>query len=232
MKGRLFLIPTPLGEVDIEMVMPAGTLNAFADISFYAVEELKTARRYLSANGFKGKIDSLTLLELNEHTSKEQINEYVKPLLEGYDMGLLSEAGLPAVADPGAKLVELCHQMDIEIIPLTGPSSIFLALMASGKNGQNFTFNGYLPVKTELRRAKIKELERLSNTKDQSQIFIETPYRNNAMMVDILNVCDGSTKLTVACNITLKDEFIKTKTINQWKKNCPDLNKKPTVFII
>lgn len=232
MKGRLFLIPTPLGEVDIEMVMPAGTLNAFADITFYAVEELKTARRYLSANGFKGKIDSLTLLELNEHTSKEQINEYVKPLLEGYDMGLLSEAGLPAVADPGAKLVELCHQMDIEIIPLTGPSSIFLALMASGKNGQNFTFNGYLPVKTELRRAKIKELERLSNTKDQSQIFIETPYRNNAMMVDILNVCDGSTKLTVACNITLKDEFIKTKTINQWKKNCPDLNKKPTVFII
>lgn len=232
LKGKLFLIPTPLGDIDKEMVMPAGTLNAFADIAFFAVEELKTARRYLSACGFKGRIDSLTLYELNEHTVDGHINEYLTPLLEGNNMGLLSEAGLPAVADPGSRLVELCHENDIDVIPLTGPSSIFLALMASGKNGQNFSFNGYLPVKSDLRKAKLKELERLSATKDQSQIFIETPYRNNAILEDILSVCNPSTKLTIACNITLKDEFIKTKRIADWKKERPDLNKKPAVFII
>ncbi len=232
MKGRLFLIPTPLGDIEKELVMPAGTLSAFAEITFFAVEELKTARRYLSNCGFRGKIDSLTFFELNEHTTDAQTAEYIKPLLEGIDMGLLSEAGLPAVADPGSKLVALCHENGIEVVPLTGPSSIFLALMASGKNGQNFSFNGYLPVKSELRRAKLKELERLSNSKDQSQIFIETPYRNNAMLEDILSICSNSTKLTVACNITLKDEFIKTRTIAEWKRERPELNKKPTVFII
>jgi 16S rRNA (cytidine1402-2'-O)-methyltransferase len=232
LKGRLYLIPTPLGDVDVENVIPAGVLKSFLGITFFAVEEFKTARRFLSANGFKGRIESLTLFELNEHTVDSQTAEYLKPLLNGSDMGLLSEAGLPAVADPGARLVELCHENNIDVVPLTGPSSIFLALMASGKNGQNFAFNGYLPVKTELRRAKIKELERLSTVKEQSQIFIETPYRNNAMMEDIISVCNPATKLTVACNITMEDEFIKTRRVADWKRDMPDLNKKPAVFII
>lgn len=232
LKGKLFLIPATLGGADIEEVIPKGTLNEIVKLKSFIVEELRSARRYLSLCGLKGQIDKLEMYELNEHTPVEMISSMIKPLLDGEDMGLISEAGLPAVADPGSMLVELCHKEGIEVIPLTGPSSIFLALMASGKNGQNFSFVGYLPAKNELRKAKIKDLERVANTKGQSQIFIETPYRNNSLLKDLLDILNSSTKLTIACNITMEGGFVVTKNVSQWKKMVPDLNKKPTVFII
>ncbi len=232
MKGKLYLIPTTLGGTNLKDVIPEGTLNSIAGITAFVVEELRSARRFLSAAGYKGQIDSLELMELNEHTPDAQIFTYVEILKKGRDMGLISEAGLPAVADPGSRLVELCHESDIEVLPLTGPSSIFLALMASGKNGQNFSFNGYLPVKSDLRRAKIKELERLSKTKGETQIFIEAPYRNLQLLSDIMDVCSPSTKLTIACELTIDSGFVKTRRVGEWKKMVPDINKKPTVFVL
>lgn len=232
MKGKLYLIPTTLGGTNLKDVIPEGTLNSIAGITAFVVEELRSARRFLSAAGYKGQIDSLELMELNEHTPDAQIFTYVEILKKGRDMGLISEAGLPAVADPGSRLVELCHESDIEVLPLTGPSSIFLALMASGKNGQNFSFNGYLPVKSDLRRAKIKELERLSKTKGETQIFIEAPYRNLQLLSDIMDVCSPSTKLTIACELTIDSGFVKTRRVEEWKKMVPDINKKPTVFVL
>ncbi len=232
MKGKLFLIPSPLGGLDIEDIIPAGTLKVLNGISYFAVEELRSARRYLSSAGLRGKIDALILFELNEHSADQDIVSCLQPLKDGNDMGLISEAGLPAVADPGARLVELCHENGIEVVPLSGPSSIFLALMASGKNGQNFTFNGYLPIKVDIRRGKIKELERIALTKGQSQIFIETPYRNLSLLKELTETLNSTTKLTIACNLTMEGGFVKTMTIKQWKSEFPNINKKPAVFII
>lgn len=201
-------------------------------LKHFVVEEVKTARRYLSKTGLKGKIDTLHFYELNEHTKIDQIEGYIQVLLDGESIGMISEAGLPAVADPGSSLVEFAHNHGIEVRPMVGPSSLMLALMASGMNGQNFAFTGYLPIKPDERRTKIKQLERLSLSQHQSQIIIETPYRNNSLLADLLLVCAPKTRLCIAAEISLPDAFIKTKTVEQWRKEKIDLNKKPCVFIL
>lgn len=232
MKGTLYLIPAPLGDTAIGEVIPEGTIDILCKLKIFVVEELRTSRRYLSKAGLKGNIDSLELYLLNEHSQDQEIESYISILLSGESMGMVSEAGLPAVADPGAKLVALAHKNGVEVFPLVGPSSLMLALMASGKNGQSFAFVGYLPIKGPERQAKIKELERTTQRIGQSQIIIETPYRNDALLADFLQTCSDNTLLTIASNITTPDSFIKTKSIAEWKKKRPVLNKKPTVFIL
>ena len=217
-KGLLYLIPSPIGDVAPAEVIPQSVLELLPKINHFVVEELRTVRRYLSNAGLKGKIDSLNFYLLNEHTPKEQVEKYLQILLSGEDVGLISEAGLPAVADPGAYLVELAQRADIEVVPLAGPSSLMMALMASGLNGQCFAFNGYLPVKEPERTKEIKELERLSAKRGQSQIFIETPYRNERLLADFLQHCAPSTRLTVAADISMPTQFIKTKSIEEWRR--------------
>ena len=217
-KGLLYLIPSPIGDVAPAEVIPQSVVELLPRINHFVVEELRTVRRYLSNAGLKGKIDSLNFYLLNEHTPKEQVEKYLQILLCGEDVGLISEAGLPAVADPGAYLVELAQRADIEVVPLVGPSSLMMALMASGLNGQCFAFNGYLPVKEPERTKEIKELERLSAKREQSQIFIETPYRNERLLADFLQHCAPSTRLTVAADISMPTQFIKTKSIEEWRR--------------
>ena len=234
MNGRLHLIPTPLGDPDPNNALPASVLALLADIRLYFVEELRTARRFLSAAGWKGRVEELELLELNEHTSREQIEAYATRLGE-QDAALISEAGLPAVADPGALLVELAHARGIEVVPHIGPSSLMLALMASGLNGQCFAFTGYLPVKTPARREAILSLERSSARLHQSQIIIETPYRNDALLADLLEVCKPATHLCIAADITCPTEFIRTKTVAAWHKEIKQgfaIGKRPCVFVL
>lgn len=231
MKGKLFLVPAPLGG-DPQEVIPQYVFGQITHITHFAVEELRTARRYLSSIGFKGRIDGLNFYEINEHTTFQDAEQIIKVLLGGEDMALISEAGLPAVADPGANLVDLAHRNDIDVIPFVGPSSLMMALMSSGLNGQSFAFNGYLPVKPHERKGRIKELEKRSRNGRQSQIFIETPYRNDAIFSDILEVCDGTTKVCIAADITLPSAYIKTRTVEGWKKNKVTIGKRPCVFII
>ncbi len=232
MSGILHLIPSPLGENDPSEVIPAPVLRLLRSINYFVAEELRTVRRYLSRAGLKGKIDGLNMYELNEHTSPEQVEDYVKILLTGNDVALISEAGLPAVADPGASLVELAHDNGIEVRPYAGPSSLMMALMASGLNGQCFAFTGYLPVKPEERRARIKMLEKISAQLSQTQIIIETPYRNGQLFGDMLAVCSGETKICIAADITLPSQFIKTKKAALWKKAPADIGKRPCVFLL
>lgn len=232
MHGHLFLIPTPLGGDDLRHVLPDAVFETVSRLDTFAVEELRTARRFLSAAGLKGRIDSLELYELNEHSTAQDAERCLKPLLEGKDVGLLSEAGLPAVADPGAALVRLAHEHDIEVIPLTGPSSLMLALMSSGMNGQNFAFNGYLPVKPAERVKAIRGYEKRSLSEHQTQLFIEAPYRNMALFDDLLHNLRPETRLCIAADITLETEFILTLTIAEWHKHKPDLHKRPAIFAI
>lgn len=232
MKGKLYLIPSPLGDYDPAEVIPAPTLALLQHISCFVVEEVRTARRYLSSAGLKGHIQDLEFHELNEHTSAEEVERFVTLFDDGRDVGLISEAGLPAVADPGAALVALCHRHGIKVVPQVGPSSLMLALMASGLNGQSFTFCGYLPAKTEERRNAIKSIENVSQSKRQTQIFIETPYRNDAMFSDLLQSCRPSTRICIAADITLPDEYILTKTVAEWKKEKPIIGKRPCVFLM
>ena len=232
MKGKLYLIPSPLGDYDPAEVIPAPTLDLLQHTSCFVVEEVRTARRYLSRAGLKGHIQELEFHELNEHTTAEEVEKFAALFDDGRDVGLISEAGLPAVADPGAALVALCHRRGIEVVPQVGPSSLMLALMASGLNGQSFTFCGYLPAKTEERRNAIKSIEKVSQSKRQTQIFIETPYRNDAMFSDLLQSCRPSTKICIAANITMPDEYIRTKTVAEWKKENPIIGKRPCVFLI
>lgn len=232
MSGILHLIPSPLGENDPSEVIPRPVLEKLGSVRYFVVEELRTVRRYLSRAGLKGKIEELVLYELNEHTAPQQVEEYVKILQQGNDVALISEAGLPAVADPGALLVKLAHVNGIEVRPYVGPSSLMMALMASGLNGQCFAFTGYLPVKPEERKAKIKALEKLSAQLSQTQIVIETPYRNNALFNDLLAVCSGETQICIAADITLPTQLIKTKTVAGWRKNPVDIGKRPCVFLL
>ena len=232
MKGKLYLIPSPLGDYDPEVVIPAPTLDLLQRIGCYVVEEVRTARRYLSRAGLKGHIQELEFHELNEHTSAAEVERLVALFEDGRDVGLISEAGLPAVADPGSELVALCHRHGIEVVPQVGPSSLMMALMASGLNGQSFTFCGYLPAKTEERRSAIKSIEKTSQSKRQTQIFIETPYRNDAMFSDLLQSCRPSTRICIAADITMPDEFIRTKTVAEWKKENPIIGKRPCVFLM
>ena len=231
MKGKLYLIPSPLGEYDPAEVLPAPVLNKARGLKTFVVEEVRTARRFLSAAGLKGHIEELEFHTLNEHTTPAEV-EALAQLFENQDVGLISEAGLPAVADPGAALVALCHRNEIEVVPMVGPSSLMLALMASGLNGQSFAFRGYLPAKTDERRSALKTIERDSRQLNQSQIFIETPYRNDALFKDLLQFLQPATLLTVAADITLPDQFIRTKTVAQWRREPVTIGKRPCVFII
>lgn len=227
-KGKLYLIPTPLGDYDPAQVLPAPVLALLPTLRTFVVEEIRTARRFLSAAGLKGHIQELQFHELNEHTDPKGVEELAGLFDDGNSVGLLSEAGLPAVADPGALLVALCHRKGIEVVPFTGPSSLMMALMASGLEGQQFAFNGYLPAKPEARRAALRALEKKPGT----QLFIETPYRNDAMLADILSVCKPATRLCLAADITLPSAFIRTRTVAEWKKEVPVLGKRPCVFLI
>lgn len=231
MKGKLYLVPAPLGGAP-EEVIPSYVFGQISHITHFAVEELRTARRYLSSIGFKGRIEGLNFYEINEHTTFQDAEQIIKVLLTGEDMALISEAGLPAVADPGANLVDLAHRHNVDVIPFVGPSSLMMALMSSGMNGQSFAFNGYLPVKPHERKAKIKELEKRSRNGRQSQIFIETPYRNDAMLADILEVCEASTRMCIAADITLPSAYIKTRKVQDWKQNRVTIGKRPCVFIL
>lgn len=230
--GKLYLIPSPLGENDPKEVIPQPTLQLLQTIKKYVVEESRTVRRYLSKAGLKGHIAELELHELNEHTNEAQVEQMILLFADNHNVGLITEAGLPAIADPGAKLVELCHKHNIEVVPMTGPSSLMLALMSSGLNGQSFAFVGYLPAKTEERRNAIKNIEKRSLTEQQTQIFIETPYRNDSLLTDLLSICRTSTKLCIAADLTLDTQFIKTKSISEWKKSVPVIGKRPCVFVI
>jgi len=231
--GKLYLIPAPIGEGAIETVIPQGTLDVLRSLQFFVVEELRTARRYLSKAKIANPIDTLTFFELNEHTAPETIAPFLQPALDGHDIGLLSEAGAPAVADPGAALVRLAHNKGIEVVPLVGPSSLLLALMASGLNGQSFAFAGYLPVKPHERQQRIKQLERRSAAEQQTQLFIETPYRNLSLLEELLKTAAPATLLCIAANLTQPDAFIRTASIAQWKAQpLPDIHKKPCIFLL
>ena len=225
------MIPSPLGEYDPALVLPAPVLEKARELTTFVVEEVRTARRFLSKAGLKGQIDALEFHTLNEHTAPAEV-EALAQLFENQDVGLISETGLPAVADPGAALVALCHRRNIEVVPLVGPSSLMLALMASGLNGQSFAFRGYLPAKTEERRSALKAVERESKQHNQSQIFIETPYRNDSLLKDLLQFLQPQTRLTVAADITLPDQFIRTRTVAEWRSAPQEIGKRPCVFII
>ena len=231
-KGRLYLIPSPLGDNDPAEVIPAPVLDSLKGFRTFVVEEVRTARRYLSKAGLKGQIGELQFYELNEHTDPATVEGYLKLFDGGNDVALISEAGLPAVADPGAQLVALAHGHGIEVVPAVGPSSLMLALMASGLNGQSFAFCGYIPAKTDERRNRLKTLEKVSAQLRQTQILIETPYRNDSLFADILSVCGAGTKVCVAANITMPDAYIRTKKVSEWKKEGLVIGKRPCVFLI
>ena len=231
--GTLYLIPAPLADVPLTDTLPQGTLALIPCLRYFVVEELRTARRYLSKAGLKGNIDNLKFFILNEHTNQNELDEMLQPIIKGHDMGLLSEAGMPAVADPGAALVALAHQKGVRVVPLTGPSSLMLALMASGLNGQSFTFVGYLPVASEQRKKRIKNLEQKALQENQTQIFMETPYRNAALFGDLLQVCVPSSMLCIATNLTATNSFIATKSIAQWRAApYPPIHKIPAIFVL
>ncbi|MDT8363053.1 MAG: SAM-dependent methyltransferase [Nitrosomonas sp.] len=232
-KGTLYLIPAPLGEGVLTQILPLGVQQCLSAITHFVVEHPKTARHFLKQVTGLPPLGSLELMELNEHTSADILPELLIPLLNGQDVGLLSDAGCPAVADPGAALVRLAHQHGIKVTPLVGPTSILLALMASGLNGQRFCFHGYLPVPQDLRNRKILALEKCSRQKDETQIFIETPYRNLRLLEALLQHCNTQTQICVACNLTLTDEYISTRTIGDWRHgSLPDIHKQPTVFLL
>lgn len=232
-KGFLYLIPTTLGETaETADVIPVKVNQIINSIDEYIVENEKSARHYLKKMGIQKPLQEIILHPLNQHTESKEISNYLNSIDLGKNIGIISEAGCPGVADPGAEVVKLAHEKNIKVVPLVGPSSILLALMASGFNGQNFAFNGYLPKERNERIKKIKDLEKLVKEKNQTQLFIETPYRNMHLLEDILSSCDNRTLLCIACDITLSTEFIKTKSVFNWKKQIPDINKRPTIFLI
>ena len=230
--GKLYLIPTPLGEGNPAEVLPAPVLGLLPTLDCFVVEQVRTARRFLSSVGLKGHVGELEFHELNEHTRPEEVEAYLPLFAHGRNVGLLSEAGLPAVADPGALLVALCHRHGIEVVPLVGPSSLMMALMASGLNGQSFAFVGYIPAKTDERRSALKNLEKRSAAARQTQILIETPYRNDALFADMLQTLGASVRLCIAANLTCEDAFIRTRTVAQWKEHPVTIGKRPCVFLI
>ena len=232
MKGKLYLIPTTLGENEPLEVMPYSVRKTVELIDHYIVENEKSARRFIKKITPKKSQPSLVIMKLDKYADEMETRTYLDACDQGISVGLLSEAGVPAVADPGAKIVKLAHEKGIQVVPLVGPSSILLALMASGMNGQSFAFNGYLPIDKADRKKAIKELERLSKDRNQSQIFIETPYRNEKMFSDLKSTLTPQTRLCIAADITLPEEYIRTYTIAEWKKQQPDLHKRPAIFII
>jgi 16S rRNA (cytidine1402-2'-O)-methyltransferase len=230
--AKLYLVPNVLSEGDWQNVLPAQIFTVVTATKYFIVENTRTARRFLKLVNREIDIDTLTFFELNKYTSAADLPTFLKPAEQGFDMAVISEAGCPGVADPGADVVKIAHQKGMTVVPLVGPSSILLALMASGMNGQNFAFNGYLPVKPGERSREILALEKKVKTGQQTQIFIETPYRNNQLAADLVKTCSPSTQLCIAANITGENEMIVTKSIQQWKNNLPDLHKQPVIFLI
>ncbi len=228
----LYLVPSLLSDSNWQLVLPAAVVPILTETKYFIVENVRTARRFMKLIDKNIDIDTLTFFELNKHTGQHEIENFLKHAEENNNMAVLTEAGCPGVADPGAEVVRLAHKKKIKVVPVSGPSSIILALMASGLNGQNFTFNGYLPVKKDKLKKTISILEEKAVRKKQTQIFIETPYRNNLLLSSLLEECSANTLLCIAVNLTGNDEFISTKTIQQWKKNIPDIDKKPAIFLI
>ncbi|WP_275316075.1 SAM-dependent methyltransferase [Tenacibaculum bernardetii] len=232
MKGKLYLIPTTLGETEPLEVMPISVKKVIEHLGHFIVENEKSARRFIKRITPNKAQPSLELLLLDKYSNDIEIRNYLDICDKGISIGLLSDAGVPAVADPGASIVKLAHERGVQVVPLVGPSSILMAMMGSGMNGQNFAFNGYLPIDKSDRKRAIKELEKISRDKNQSQIFIETPYRNEKMLDDLRTILSPETRVCVACDITLPSEYIKTHTVNEWKNIKTDLHKRPTIFIL
>ncbi|HRH80373.1 MAG TPA: SAM-dependent methyltransferase [Thiobacillaceae bacterium] len=230
--GTLYLIPTPLGDTPLDWVLPEETRRVAARLATFIVEHPKTARAFLKQVGTALPLQQLTLLELNEHTPKAALVPLLQPLLEGRDVGLLSEAGCPAVADPGADLVRMAHRHGVRVKPLVGPSSILLALMASGLVGQRFAFHGYLPAKPEERAKSLRELEKRAEREDAVQVFIETPYRNRAMLDTLVAACRPDTWLTLAWDLSTDTEGIATRRLEEWPTHPPDIDRRPCVFLL
>ena len=230
--GKLYLIPTTLGDSDPLEVLPVRVHQEVERIDTYIVENEKTARRAIKRLVPNKSQPSLKLFQLNKHTDPVDVPSFLNPCKEGIDVGLISEAGCPGVADPGAEVVKIAHREGIKVVPLVGPSSILLAMMASGMNGQNFAFNGYLPIDKSARKNEIKTLERLSFEKQQAQSFIETPYRNNKMLEDLIQSLHPATRICIACDLTLATEYVVTKSASEWAKTKVDLHKRPTIFIL
>lgn len=232
-KGTLYLIPCPIAATAPFDVLPGANAGIMSALDYFIVEDVRSARRFLSSAKLGRPIDTLEFVELNEHTSEQDFEQLIKPILAGRDAGVISEAGVPGVADPGADVVALCHRHGIRVTPLVGPSSILMAMMASGLNGQSFAFNGYLPVKPPERTKAIRHFEKRAQTEHQSQMFIETPYRNAKLFEDFLVLCSPATRLCVACDITGPEEFIVTATIKDWRSRPkPEINKRPAIFIM
>lgn len=233
MTGKLYLIPTTLGnETEPLEVMPLSVKKVIEQIDYYIVENEKSARRFIKKISPKKQQATLTIKLLDKYAIEEETQKYLDVCSQGFNVGLLSEAGVPAIADPGASIVKLAHSKNIQVVPLVGPSSILMAMMSSGFNGQNFAFNGYLPIDKGERKRAIKDLEKLSNDKNQSQIFIETPYRNEKMFTDLKAILSPQTSLCIAADITLSSEYIKMLTVKEWKYLQPSLHKRPAIFII
>ena len=232
MDTALYLLPVTLGDTSIEHVLPAYNKEIILQIKHFIVEDVRSARRFLKKVDRDIDIGGLTFYPLNKHTSPDVVSGYLKPLQEGHSMGVISEAGCPAVADPGADVVAIAQRKNLKVVPLVGPSSIILSVMGSGFNGQSFAFHGYLPIEPAERAKRLKELEQRVYSEQQTQLFIETPYRNNKMAEEILKVCRPQTKLCIAANLTCEGEYIRTKTIREWKGHLPDLSKIPCIFLI
>lgn len=230
--GKLYLIPVTLGECDPLDVLPQTVKRTVELIDHYIVENEKDARRFIKSISPEKVQANLQLSSLNKHTEISEHKQMIQPCLEGINVGLMSDAGCPGVADPGAVIVKLAHEKGIQVIPLVGPSSILMAVMGSGMNGQSFAFNGYLPIDKSDKKTALKNFEKLSYDKNQSQLFIETPYRNNKLLEDLLQVLQPNTQLCIACDITLPTEYIKTFKVADWKKVKVDLHNRPTIFVI
>ncbi|MBQ5351329.1 MAG: SAM-dependent methyltransferase [Bacteroidaceae bacterium] len=233
METALYLLPVTLGDTEIDNVLPSYNREIIRQIKFFIVENVRSARRFLKKVDREINIDELTFYLMDKHTDAAKMASYLKPLEEGNAMGVISEAGCPAVADPGADVVAVAQRKNLRVIPMVGPSSIIMSVMGSGFNGQSFAFNGYLPIEPAERTKRIKQLETRAYTEDQTQLFIETPYRNHKMLEELLRTCKPSTRLCIASGITCAEEYIHTHTIAEWKKiKLHDLSKIPTIFLI
>lgn len=232
MPGKLYLLPNTLGGDDPSFVLPSSVIDKMNDLNHFIVENARSARRFLLGCGYNQPVDEIKFYLLNKHTDSRDIPGFLDPCKDNIDMGIISEAGVPGVADPGGEIVKIAHQSKIRVIPLTGPSSVLLALMASGLNGQQFCFHGYLPIKPNERKNQIKKLEGEAIKTGFCQIFIETPYRNNALLKALIDNCKSDTLLCIACDLTMKSEYIKTLSIETWKKERIDLHKRPCIFLL
>ena len=232
MDTALYLLPVTLGDTELNTVLPAYNIEIIQGIKHFIVEDVRSARRFLKKVDREFDIDSLSFYPLNKHTSAEDISGYLQPLLAGQSMGVISEAGCPAVADPGADVVAIAQRKNLKVVPLVGPSSIILSVMGSGFNGQSFAFHGYLPIEPGERVKRIKQLEQRIYSENQTQLFIETPYRNHKMVDDLLQNCRPQTKLCIVANLTCEGEYIKTRAISEWKGKVPDLSKIPCIFLL